>query len=290
MFPPLASIVLLGQVQPPSGEELARAALAAFEAKCVQCHGKDLPHPRSDFGVVNDLGRLVAAGEYVIPGRPEDSEVWKEISDGDMPPDEAKAGPLTEEEERAIYAWIAAGAPTGVSRQVTAQEPAEDRSPAAAPGVPLIAEPQQSMADRVTKLLGRLHVLVVHFPIAMLTAAAIAEGWATLRRRATPAPGVGMFLWIGAFGAVAAAALGWVRALDGYTPPFSHPFALANLHRWIGTMAALAAPAVALAAQRESRRERSWRVRTAIFALGVCVGLAGHFGGLLTHGRGFFDL
>src|SRR5436190_13479844 len=91
---------------------LARGALDAFAAKCVQCHGPDVPHPKAAFGYVTDLNRLVASGKYIVPGDLDKSELWKEIDEGDMPPDNAKAGPLTPQQIDAIRQWILGGAPS----------------------------------------------------------------------------------------------------------------------------------------------------------------------------------
>jgi mono/diheme cytochrome c family protein len=108
-----AVALLLAQVpqSPPRGDELAAAARAVFATKCVQCHGPALPHPKAGFGYITDLRRLVDSGKYIVPGAPEKSEIWLQISEGDMPPDGAKAGPLTQAETDAILAWIVAGAP-----------------------------------------------------------------------------------------------------------------------------------------------------------------------------------
>src|SRR5258708_5533722 len=94
-----------------ASDELATAARAVFATKCIQCHGPQVPHPKAAFGYITDLHRLVASAKYIVPGKPAESEIWKEISDGDMPPDEAKAGPLTQAESDAILAWIVGGAP-----------------------------------------------------------------------------------------------------------------------------------------------------------------------------------
>jgi len=108
-------VSLLGQAQVTQsstrGDDLAAAAKAVFASKCIQCHGPELRYPRAGFGYITDMRSLVASDRYVIPGKPEQSEIWAKISEGDMPPDGAKAGPLTQAETDAIRAWIVAGAP-----------------------------------------------------------------------------------------------------------------------------------------------------------------------------------
>ena len=52
-------------------------------------------------------------------------------------------------------------------------------------------------------------MLVIHFPIALFAAAALAESWALLRRSTQPGAVVRYCVALAAGGAVVAAALGW---------------------------------------------------------------------------------
>jgi mono/diheme cytochrome c family protein len=311
MVPLVTLIVLLVRTHvpqlSPGGDDLAGAARSVFAVKCVECHGPEVPFPKAAFGYVTDLHRLVASDKYIVPGQPEKSEIWKEISAGDMPPDGAKAGPLTQAESDAILAWIVAGAPVpqegpGGNSKVEVQGSSTD---SVAPG-PEIAERDQGddppstgasqqasrgpACRRLVGLLGRLHVVLVHFPVAMVITAALAEMWSILRNARALLPAVRFCLWVGAISALAAGGLGWIHAFDGFPGPFANPLTIAGLHRWIGTAAALLAPLVALIVERDTRLEkRSVLARGAIFALAAAVGVAAHFGGLLTHGPGYFD-
>ena len=100
LFAHLLVLMLLAQTlradQParaaPTPASLASAAAAAFAAKCTQCHGETLAHPKAHFGLMPNLRKLAADADHLVPGHPEDSDLWKEIDGGDMPPDEAKAG------------------------------------------------------------------------------------------------------------------------------------------------------------------------------------------------------
>lgn len=289
----IAAVLVQAQAAPDSRPALAREALAAFAAKCVQCHGPEVPHPKAAFGFVTDLDRLVASGKYVRPGHPEDSEVWKEISEGDMPPDEAKAGPLSQGEKDAILAWIVAGAPGADDPNRAGSEAAPRRqreTPRGAMDGPGDGRACRSLATRAVVLFGRLHVLVTHFPVAMLIAAAGVECWSWVRSARAPSPLTRFCVWIGAVSAGAAGVMGWVHALDGFPSAAADPFTIAGLHRWIGTGAALLAPAAALMVERDARAaRRSPLARAAILGLAGLVGVAAHFGGLLTHGPGFLS-
>jgi mono/diheme cytochrome c family protein/uncharacterized membrane protein len=301
MLLPAIGILILAQAQggwaPTQENPLARAALDVFASKCVQCHGSDLPHPRARFGFVTDLERLVASEKYVVPGNLDESELWQEIAEGDMPPSEAKAGPLTPDQADAIRQWILAGAPplqdsepmTLVQANRTIMLPSHVEKPAEAAATP--HEQMESYPRRLVALIGRLHVLVIHFPIALLVVAALCEAWQALRGSERVAPSVRLCLSLGALAAPVAAGMGWIHALDGFAGPLSDPTSVLGLHRWLGTGAGVIAPAIALLSERDARRgRRSFGVRMAIMALALAVGGAGHFGGILTHGSGLLDL
>src|SRR5262249_55555413 len=150
-----------------------------------------------------DLEKLAASGKYVVPGNLEKSEVWQEISEGDMPPDNAKAGPLSAQETDAIRRWIVEGAPSlnakggsveGASTQYPSAPTADNPSRvAAAPP----AEEKASPGARAVALLGRFHVLVVHFPLALLLTAVSVEVVSGLRRSWSVSPSVRVCLSLG---------------------------------------------------------------------------------------------
>jgi mono/diheme cytochrome c family protein/uncharacterized membrane protein len=269
-------VVLVLSVQ--SGDDLAAGARAAFAAKCVQCHGPRLPRPKSGFGFVTDLARLAASPKYIVPGDPDGSFLWRQIAEGEMPPDNAKAGPLTDAERDAVQGWIRSGAPVPTSAG-PGIAPGDSTDIAAGPGA-------RTPFARALDLVGRLHVVVIHFPIALLAAAAAGELWAWVHRRPDAHPATGLCLNLGAVAAIAAAAMGWLHA-----PRLgAGPVTILGLHRWLGTGVGVAAPVAALWARRRAVRG-SWTplVRGAICALATLAALAGHFGGLLTHGADFLD-
>jgi uncharacterized membrane protein len=134
-------------------------------------------------------------------------------------------------------------------------------------------------------LIGRLHPLLIHFPIALVVVAAIAElaaaitadsGWRTVAVRNVRA---------GALFALMATIAGWrlAAAPEMDTPP------LLEWHRWIGTAAAGAALAAALAAPAAARESavQTRIYQTALLTAAALVGVAGHFGGVLVWGASF---
>src|SRR5205807_6141747 len=101
---------------------------------------------------------------------PAQSELWNVIRDDEMPPADAEAGTLSAEEKEVIRAWIEAGAPDDSSLQ---SPPVA--SPTAAPLVRAATETRgRSSLERTLRLVGKLPVLVIHFPIALLVAAVVA--------------------------------------------------------------------------------------------------------------------
>jgi hypothetical protein len=194
-----------------------------------------------------------------------------------MPAKGAKAGPLDAQEKETVRAWIAAGAPVPASAD---ESPAGPHSTSKAASRPWVA--------RILAGIGRLHILVLHFPIALFAAAALGELLAACRGSAVPDPVVRFCVLLGAASAIATVALGWLHAdAGGYgaaTP------SVLTMHRLFGTAAGVWAIAIALTSERENRRgERSRLFRTILYAGALLVAVTAHFGGLLVHGRNFFD-
>ena len=132
---------------------------------------------------------------------------------------------------------------------------------------------------------GRLHPLLIHFPIALVIAAALAEGaaivtadegWRTVAVENVRA---------GAVFALLATVAGWRLALA----PEMDVSPLLEWHRWLGTVAAGAALAAALATGGVRRRSAVGVqiYRIALFTAGTLVAVTGHFGGLLVWGANF---
>jgi uncharacterized membrane protein len=271
-----------------SGLSAARAAEAplnlgdqvrtVFSAKCMQCHSARLARPKGKLGYLLDLDRVAANPKLVVKFDPAASELWKEIDDGDMPPDDAKAGPLTEPEKQLVHQWIKSGAPAPLLA-----------IPISAPISEGDDSPERPLAARLLGLLGKLHMMVVHFPIALLAAAAIAESWWIWKRRFGMSNVVRFCVLLGAAGAVVAGILGWIHATYGGFINDSGQALM--LHRWLGTAAGLAAIATALVCEWDVlRARRSMLFRGVLFASAALVGAAGHFGGMLVYGTDFFRL
>ncbi len=146
-----------------------------------------------------------------------------------------------------------------------------------------------SLPERLLRLAGKFHVVVVHFPIALLLAAALAE-LLVWRGRASLVPVVRFCLFLGALSAVVAAPLGWIAAAsEDWSGPFAETL---FYHRWLGTTTAVLSVAALIVYELELRRRhatlRLWG-RLLVFLVAGLVGLAGHFGGLLVNGLNYYS-
>jgi len=142
----------------------------------------------------------------------------------------------------------------------------------------------QPFTEHVLNWLGHFHVILVHFPIALILAAAMAEVLSLLLRQPNLTSTARFCVLLGAAGAVAATVLGWFAASEESASE------TLTLHRWTGTGAAGLVVILAIVALADARRDRrSWLFRVLLLTAAVIVGIAGHFGGQLVHGTGFLD-
>ena len=133
--------------------------------------------------------------------------------------------------------------------------------------------------------IGRLHPLLIHFPIALVMIAVAAESAAVItgggRWRALA---VGNLRAAAGFALVAAVAGWWLasaKEIEAST--------LLEWHRWLGTAGACATVAAAATTWCDDARSLVvWMYRIALFGAGALVGLAGHLGGLLVWGVNYF--
>jgi uncharacterized membrane protein len=261
------------------------------------CHGPDLVKPKGRFGYVTDLARVASNREMVVPSSPDESELWELVRRGEMPPADSSAGPLSAAQKEVIRAWIAAGAPAAPAEPRTTLggggEPLSDVRGSEKSSIgtdPTIASPNllNIPADGdLLRRLGPLHILVVHFPIALLLAAVVAEYGAAWRGIRVPSPTVRFCLLLGTTSAITAAALGWVHAANGYGSAM--PLTL-SLHRWLGSATALWAIGTTALSEVEQRRgRRSQWFRAWLLAGALLVIVSAHFGGILVHGPDFLS-
>lgn len=120
-----------------------------------------------------------------------------------------------------------------------------------------------------------LHPATVHFPIALLLAAALAEFVSIFRPSTRLTNAVSVMAWGGAAGAVVAALFGWIHTGFWFAGD-----ATMQWHRWTGTSLAVVAPIAAILSTRANR----WPFRILLLAMTLALQAQGYWGGELAHG------
>jgi uncharacterized membrane protein/mono/diheme cytochrome c family protein len=264
----------------PQVRDIGAEARGVFAAKCAVCHGSDLAKPKGRFGYVLDLKRVASNPEMVIPEKPNESELWELVQRDEMPPSDSPQGGLSLEQKEAIRAWIAAGAPDASSSALGSAHSIQSES--------FPSEDSDRISiNRTIRWLGKFHLLMLHFPIALVLAAAAGEALSVWRRNPIPSDSVRFCLWLGALAAVPTAMLGWLYAAAGNGVGSPQ---LLTTHRWFGTTAAVWLLITAFYAEYDARRAvRSRRVQLLLtFAVLITV-VTAHLGGLLDRGGDFFS-
>jgi uncharacterized membrane protein len=134
-------------------------------------------------------------------------------------------------------------------------------------------------------LIGKLHPLVLHFPIGLVLAAATAELLAILTGRES---------WraVGIANVRAGAAMAGLTAVAGWaltSAPFVEPSRLLEWHRWMGVGGATAAiGAAALSGRlRAPSKPRLFAYQATLLGAAALIAIAGHLGGTLVWGAAF---
>ena len=140
-----------------------------------------------------------------------------------------------------------------------------------------------STVARLLDWLGRLHPVIVHFPIAFFPAALFTA--IVGRRRSAFAKPVQFLVVAGGIIAPAAMVLGWFDG--GLTFTDTDPLLL--VHRWLGTAIGLAGLALAVWAWRRPEEDRRPGMIWGLAAVTVAIVVQGWFGGALVHGADHMD-
>lgn len=144
--------------------------------------------------------------------------------------------------------------------------------------MPAIDRSTMSPAKRLLDWIGRLHPIVVHFPIAFLPAAFF-TALVGRKRPAFTAP-VKFLVVAGGILAPISAVLGWI---DGGFLLASDDW-LVGAHRWLGTLIGAGAFGLAIWALRKPQQDRSPAMIAALGVMTVAIVIQGWLGGALTHG------
>jgi uncharacterized membrane protein/mono/diheme cytochrome c family protein len=248
------------------------AVSGLFRRHCAKCHGAD--------GTGRDArglrGEIPDFTDVSWQGRRSDAQLLASILDGKGPEMSPFRGKISEAQARGLVGRVRAFAPA------TQSPGQEEPGQAGAAGPAEQAEPPGGFPGKVAGWLGKLHPPAVHFPIALLAAAAVAE----LLRLATGKPAFEAAsrycVWAGCLTAVAAA-LGWFRG--GFR--LGDASWVLTTHRWLGTATVACAAMVLLLSEASRRPHRprtgGWFRVTLLLVAGLVL-LTGFFGGAVVHG------
>jgi mono/diheme cytochrome c family protein/uncharacterized membrane protein len=247
----------------PSGANHASGQL--FRKHCVKCHGAD------------GSGRPVRKLQPQIPdfrstawqARHTDTQLLTSIRDGKNKEMPAWRGKISDEQARGLVTHVRAFAPTSEGSEPEEQEEAEEDVP-----------PKGFLA-RLISWLGMFHPPAVHFPIALLGAAAVAEMLRMITGKPPFEAASRFCVWCGFVTAVAAGSLGWCTGGFHLTDTSW----IVTAHRWLGS-STVACAGLALALGEISRRSISYVrwFRAVLFGGAGLVMATGFFGGALVFG------
>ena len=137
----------------------------------------------------------------------------------------------------------------------------------------------------IWELLGRLHPLVVHFPIGLIVVAGFLELLTMGGKRTGLRDGIGAMLLIGAITAVIAAAVGLFLVNTG-----GYAGQTVSFHQWSGIATALIALCTAWLYRRARQHDsaEAWSTYRVTLCMSlIAITIAGHQGASITHGSGY---
>jgi len=140
---------------------------------------------------------------------------------------------------------------------------------------------------------GRLHPILVHFPIALALVAVGAEWWRSVRRIEGMSPLTMPLLWLAALSAIAATGSGWLNAAHEHGGDADPTL---DRHRWLGTATTAALLGMAwwgrslcasLVRPTAEAFARLGAFRWMAAVVGLAVAVTGHLGGELVYGKNY---
>ena len=119
----LGTVAIADDIKAPT-DPVAKAAFEVLEKSCARCHQEGRltarERPAKNFGFVLKLDDLAANPNYILPGNPYGSKLFKQIVDKEMPYDvmyEGAAEPSpTAADIKALETWIQSLGPRPLPR------------------------------------------------------------------------------------------------------------------------------------------------------------------------------
>lgn len=144
--------------------------------------------------------------------------------------------------------------------------------------------------NQLLELLGRVHPIVLHFPLVLLVLGATLELSRCFRDNPFLAQAVRGLFGLGAITALLAAGSGWLLAAHEHIR--SDQRSILELHRWIGLAAAAWAVAAWLSARAWGEAQGAkqvWGRRAIAVVTLLLITTAGHLGATLVWGSDWFS-
>ena len=228
-----------------------------FVEHCHECHANGRSKGGLSIATLHDFLEGGNEGIVLIPGDITKSALIPSIrweahdEELNMPPKKR----LSDDEVATLTKWVDMGAPWPLSN---AAMPAESTP------IPKSKPP----------LIGRVHPVIVHFPIACLLLAVLAESLVVMRGN-TWRPVTAFLLIIGTTAALAAVISGTWLAEDMTAAVERH-----QIVGWVTLISATVTCGLLFIGRR-------WPLRIALIVTAAAAGLAGHLGGDLVYGQGW---
>ncbi len=135
--------------------------------------------------------------------------------------------------------------------------------------------------------LGRLHPLIVHFPVSLLIIAALLELFTIKNFNSKWRPGINVLIYLGTTSAIIAVVFGWLLAAEG-----DYGEGIVEVHQWLGIGTAVLGIATALLLFFVARKNLVWLkgiYRILLLTTAFAVSIAGHYGAYITHGSDYLS-
>jgi mono/diheme cytochrome c family protein/uncharacterized membrane protein len=260
-------------VKPAAAEVVtAPSVRELFRQHCTRCHGSD----GSGSQVRHRKPELPDFTDRSWQARRSDDQLLASILDGkgkEMPPGRDK---MSEEQARILVAYVRTFA-------AAERETEDDELREVAPDAKTESEAPDALIAKLIRWLGNSHPAAVHFPIALLTAAAVAELLRLATKRTAFDAASRYCVWFGALMAIPAGVLGWF--VGGFQ--LTDPSWVLTTHRWLGTLTAVWAVLVLVLSEASRRRSSNqaprWG-RAALLVAAILVLVTGFFGGAVVFG------
>ena len=143
----------------------------------------------------------------------------------------------------------------------------------------------------VIRLLGWLHPMLVHFPVALILTACVAEALYVAKKDSYFAAAALFLATAAAWMSLPAFAVGFAAAAgETFTPEFSGAFAAHRIAGITTPMLAFIAAGMGHSTRRSGEVWEQAVYRTFLVLAAVSVAVAGFYGGKLVHGPGHLPL